>query len=427
MKQVLRNMVNYTSDLSGICSALYELGGLIVMHDASGCNSTYATHDEPRWYDTHSLIFISALEEYDAVLGNDDKFIHDVVECALDQHPKFIALFGSPIALMTGTDFRGIAHLIEEETGIPTLGFKTSGMRSYVSGARQAFAAIADRFCPAPAAPSAAAPAAPSASAAPIKVNLLGVTPLDFSVVGNVEALHQFLADRGFEEVSCWAMGNTLEDLMRAGEADVNLVVSSSALDAAKILEQKYGTPYVAGVPIGSAGADALAAALRDAAQSSASRILHATGEQPARSWTGLFARTEARPDLVIVGEAAFASALRFVLEQKSAAEAPANAPLPDIRVICPVEEPMGVLRSTDLLSDEEEDMAPLLRGSKAVLADPLYERVLRKPGASEAESPTLIRFPDEAFSGRMFRSEIPVFIGSAFDTWLAEAWSANG
>ncbi|MBR5753288.1 MAG: hypothetical protein IKX83_02260, partial [Clostridia bacterium] len=42
--------VNYTSDLSGVCSALYELGGLLVMHDASGCNSTYATHDEPRWY-----------------------------------------------------------------------------------------------------------------------------------------------------------------------------------------------------------------------------------------------------------------------------------------------------------------------------------------------------------------------------------------
>lgn len=420
MKQVLRNMVNYTSDLSGICSALYELGGLIVMHDASGCNSTYATHDEPRWYDTHSLIYISALEEYDAVLGNDDKLIHDVMECALDQHPKFIALFGSPIALMTGTDFRGIAHLIEEETGIPTFGFKTSGMRSYISGARQAFAAIADRFCPAPA--DAAVPA--SSPAAPIKVNLLGVTPLDFSVVGNVEALHQFLADHGFEEVSCWAMGSTLEDLMRAGEADVNLVVSSSALDAAKILEQKYGTPYVAGVPIGSAGADAVAAALRAAALPAsrpASRILHATGERPARSWTELFARTEARPDLVLVGEAASAASLRFALEQQFAARSSAGAPLPDIRVICPVEEPMGVLRSTDLLSDEEEDMAPLLRGSKAVLADPLYERVLRKPGASEAESPKLIRFPDEAFSGRMFRTEIPVFIGPAFDTWLDE------
>ena len=65
--------------------------------------------------------------------------------------------------------------------------------------------------------------------------------------------------------------------------------------------------------------------------------------------------------------------------------------------------------------------MAPLLRASKTVIADPLYERVLRKPGNKAAESPKLIRFPDEAFSGRMFRSEIPVFIGPVFDTWLGE------
>lgn len=41
MKQTQRVTANYAADLAGVCSALYELGGLIVMHDASGCNSTY--------------------------------------------------------------------------------------------------------------------------------------------------------------------------------------------------------------------------------------------------------------------------------------------------------------------------------------------------------------------------------------------------
>ena len=82
MKQVMRKTANYAADLAGINSALYELGGLIIMHDASGCNSTYATHDEPRWAKMHSLIFISALEEYDAILGNDDKLIEEVIEAA---------------------------------------------------------------------------------------------------------------------------------------------------------------------------------------------------------------------------------------------------------------------------------------------------------------------------------------------------------
>ena len=138
--------VNYAADVSGVCSALYELGGLIVMHDASGCNSTFATHDEPRWYDIDSMIYISGLTEYDAVLGGDEKYIDDVLEIAEERNPRFICVFGSPVALVMGTDFRGIAHIIEKRTGIPAFSFETSGMYTYLQGARQAFAAIADRF-----------------------------------------------------------------------------------------------------------------------------------------------------------------------------------------------------------------------------------------------------------------------------------------
>ena len=58
MKQVARVLSTYSADLFGICSVLYELGGLVVMHDASGCNSTYNTHDEPRWYDIESMIYV---------------------------------------------------------------------------------------------------------------------------------------------------------------------------------------------------------------------------------------------------------------------------------------------------------------------------------------------------------------------------------
>ena len=80
MRQSYRIIPVYTADVSGVCSALYELGGMTVMHDPSGCNSTYNTHDELRWYDQDSLIFISGLTEIDAVMGNDRKFINDIFE-----------------------------------------------------------------------------------------------------------------------------------------------------------------------------------------------------------------------------------------------------------------------------------------------------------------------------------------------------------
>ena len=61
MKQTARIISTYAADVSGVCSALYELGGMTVMHDASGCNSTYNTHDEPRWYDMDSMVYILSL------------------------------------------------------------------------------------------------------------------------------------------------------------------------------------------------------------------------------------------------------------------------------------------------------------------------------------------------------------------------------
>ena len=83
MRQSYRIIPVYTADVSGVCSALYELGGMTVMHDPSGCNSTYNTHDELRWYDQDSLIYISGLTEIDAIMGNDEKFLDDIKEAAI--------------------------------------------------------------------------------------------------------------------------------------------------------------------------------------------------------------------------------------------------------------------------------------------------------------------------------------------------------
>jgi nitrogenase molybdenum-iron protein alpha/beta subunit len=136
----------YTADVSGVASALFEMGGMTVINDASGCNSTYNTHDEPRWYDFDSLVFITAISEMDMIMGDDEKLINDIVTTAEKLKPKFIAISGTPIPMMTGTDLSAIAKIAESRTQIPCFGFDTNGMHSYVSGASMAFEEIAKRF-----------------------------------------------------------------------------------------------------------------------------------------------------------------------------------------------------------------------------------------------------------------------------------------
>ena len=357
------------------------------MHDASGCNSTYATHDEPRWYGSDSLIFISGLREYDAILGNDEKYISDVVEAAKETDPKFIAVFGSPIAAMTGTDFRGVARVIEKRSGIPTLHFDTSGMHTYQAGMRQAFRALAERFVD--------EKSAPAKNTDAIKINLLGLTPLDFSVVGNVEALLDWCAAEGFDVISSWAMHTTLSDIARSAEADVNLVLSSTALDAAKVLQERFGTPYVVGLPMGDAACARMADLLKEAALTGVSKTLWETEAADAKGTTGAHA--------LIIGEPVYAASLRWVLGDRN------------IRVLCPLEDPCGCLRDTDLTSWREPVIKAALAEADVIYADPLYRNLL-SAGSPEGTSPKEFHdVPSENYSGRMYRDRIPVFLGPGF------------
>ena len=205
MRQSYRIIPVYTADVSGVCSALYELGGMTVMHDPSGCNSTYNTHDEIRWYDQDSLIFISGLTEIDAIMGNDRKFIDDIEYAARELHPKFIALAGSPIPFMNGTDFPAIARVIETETGIPTFSVPTNGMHDYVYGAGMALEEIARHFVK--------APDCQAKSGSSRSVNVLGITPLDFGPQENVDTLKENLNKYGWNVLSTWAMGDDFETL----------------------------------------------------------------------------------------------------------------------------------------------------------------------------------------------------------------------
>ena len=139
-KKTFTHIPVYSGDVSGAASALYEMGGMTVIHDPSGCNSTYNTHDELRWEKKESLIYISGLRESDAIRGNDSRLINDTLSAlsSLKQRPSFIAVCNSPVPDIIGTDFSAITRLIELRSGIRTFYVPTNAMHDYTTGAANA-------------------------------------------------------------------------------------------------------------------------------------------------------------------------------------------------------------------------------------------------------------------------------------------------
>ena len=397
MRQAYRIIPIYTADVSGVCSALYELGGMTVMHDPSGCNSTYNTHDEIRWYDQESLIFISGLTDIDAIMGNDEKFLRDIEDVAEELKPKFIALASSPIPFMNGTDFPGLARALTAETGIPAFSVPTSGMHDYVYGAGLALSEIARHFTGA-------------AEKRKRKLNLLGVTPLDFGPQPMVDAMKKRLEERGWEILSTWAMGDTLEELGRAGEAEVNLVVSSVGIPAANVLREKFGTPFLVGTPV-EGYEDEISDALEKAAGSFYEAFEYKKENPAEKNGTQISGRQEElwkvtpdqvlylrkkdsplsgfipTPDITLIGEPVTMGSLAAAIEQKCGKK---------VQLLCPLEITEGLLRRGDEAIRGEEAMEEKLKTARIIVADPLYRPIC-------PESATFYEMPHIAFSGRIY------------------------
>jgi len=368
MKQTSSIISTYSADVFGVCSALYELGGLVVMHDASGCNSTYSTHDEPRWYTMDSMVYISALSEMEAVMGDDNKLIEDITEAAESLKPKFVAICGTPIPAMIGFDFEAVAKVLEDRLKIPVFGIPTSGMNTYVKGANMALSAFAERI-----------PKENVKKTIMPSINILGLTPLDFSINGQAESICNFASSLDFDIISKWTMGTSFEDIEKSGSANINLVVSSTGLEAAKVLKKRFATPYVVGTPIEGIYNALLADTIKKVYTDPDFPDYVCKSNLPGE-------------DIVVIGEAITSISLASSIELACGK---------GVRILCPTEIDKYYLRDKDKITPYEDDIRSELTNAKMIIADPLYKAIC-------PDSAKFIPLPSESFSGRIYRDEIP-------------------
>ena len=389
LNQTARIISTYSADTFGVCSALFELGGMVVIHDPSGCNSTYTTHDEPRWYDHDSMIYVSALNEQDAILGNDERLLAETIETVQQQKPAFVCLIASQIPFMIGTDMQALARIVEQNTGVPAFTLPTNNMHYYAQGAYYAFRRLAEHITRAAqgretfwAKDYTDWQPARTPQDGQLRLNLLGVTPQDFSINGSDASLRQWAEDSGFYVQSCWAMGSSLAEIEHSTAADVNLVLSYGGLGAAQVMAQDCNIPYIVGVPIG-----ALREVLAQNVRQAAGTHNHASTCQRTGDSAGL-----------LIGESVYAQSLAQALEAATGQH---------YRVIVPMETDDALLFRDTLRVTDEVDLEPLFQQAETIIGDPMYAPIMPK-------SARFIPLPHEGFSGRLYEHQIPDLIAPA-------------
>lgn len=335
MKRLRLFLPPFAPDTAGAASVLYPLGGLVVIVDAGGCAGNICGFDEPRFSSSdHASVFTSAaLRDMDAILGRDEHLIGHIDAAIQDfasagRSFPFLALVGTPVPAVIGTDLQTLARLIEQRHHIPAIAIDTDGTESYDIGIEKTYAALFRRLARIPSSP------APRSGT----LGVLGATTLDCG--NDAEATLSAALRKDAKSIRLYGLSHDTTHYIGAAQNERNLVIAPSGLRAAQWLQKNFGTPYDI--------ADPLAASL----------LTHFTLPHTAKN-------------ILILHHQITANALRTRLQPR----------YPDALITCATyfRQIGAITKPQDLKLREESDLPALVteKHYDLILGDPLYKRTL--------------------------------------------------
>ncbi len=397
----------FAPDQSGAVSLLYELGGMVVILDAGGCTGNICGFDEPRWSRERSAIFSAGLRDMDAIMGRDRALVEKIAQAQEKLGAKFIAIVGTPVPAVIGTDYQALRRMLQKKVSVPILCIETNGMKSFEYGAEKAYLALFEAF---------AYPASEEDNvggaenrAGVGRIGVFGTFPMTESDVaersriaaGFTEQLSgrdlsdHALSGAGDADFCFYGHGAGLVDYRHCGQNRLNLVTAVPGMVAAKTLEKQFGTPYKIGHP-------------------GAGRLLQASWEKLSEAEKEKLRHLQ-HPRILIVQEQILGNSLRDSLRaapaelsalggQKSRAEGEqilasdeAGLQNPEIQVMSFFKMLPEQMEAGDRFLAEEAELWEILNAGRydLILGDPVLKKMLPRDFTG-----CFLAIPEPAISG---------------------------
>ncbi len=249
----------FAPDQSGAVSALYSLDGMIVILDAGGCTGNILGFDEPRWQHHKAAVFSAGLRDMDAIMGRDRELVQKAVSAFSGTECSFIALVGTPVPSIIGTDYRALERMLEKKCGCPVISIPTCGMKTCESGLEQTYLTLFRSFSGKGKASSSDgnlpghSQSGTALSGHPAKASgtagVIGCTPLEFVDIADQKRIRDLLKSRGYGRVVFYGSDADRQDYENAGENVRNFVLSGAGIRSAEYLRETFGTPFEVGYP----------------------------------------------------------------------------------------------------------------------------------------------------------------------------------
>jgi nitrogenase molybdenum-iron protein beta chain len=310
----------YMCSLGGAVGTVTALPNAIpILHSASGCAGNFAWTQnggsalQVGGYCGSLTVPSSNVQENEVVFGGEERLREQIQNTLKVIEGELYIVVTGCVPEIIGDDIFSVVNDFRRE-GAPIIGAVTGGFRgnSYWGYDLVLQALIKDYL----------EKDLPKVTG---KVNLWGVVPyMDPFWRGNLEGARHLLELLGLEVNSFFTPADSLESIRRAGEAELNVVISDVyGQGAAKLFSDRHGTPSITlPLPVGVSASEAFLRVVGHALGLELSRVEAVISREKKQYYQILEPLTDCWNDLdlqryaVVVGDANYAVALtRFLAE----------------------------------------------------------------------------------------------------------------
>ncbi|HDO25399.1 MAG TPA: nitrogenase iron-molybdenum cofactor biosynthesis protein NifE [Nitrospirae bacterium] len=180
----------------------------------------------------HRLSFSTDLRERDIIYGGEEKLYNAVSELIDMYKPKAAFVYSTCIVGIIGDDVEAVCRRLSSEKGIPVLpvhseGFKGTKKDGYRAACEAMFKLTGKGSVK---------------GISKYSLNILG----EFNLAGEAWIIRDYYKKMGVRVVSVMTGDGRVDDIRRSHGASLNVVqCSGSMMYLAKMMEEKYGIPYI--------------------------------------------------------------------------------------------------------------------------------------------------------------------------------------
>jgi len=180
----------------------------------------------------HRLSFSTDLQEMDVIYGGEKKLYNSLIELIDQYTPKAAFIYSTCIIGLIGDDIDAVCKKVSEEKGIPVLPVHSEGFKGTK---KDGYKAACDALMKIVGTGS-------TEGIGKYSINIMG----EFNLAGEAWIIRKYYEEMGIEVVSTQTGDGRVNDIRRSHGAALNIVqCSGSMVKLAKMMEEKYGIPYM--------------------------------------------------------------------------------------------------------------------------------------------------------------------------------------